>query len=231
LTALLLHASRLGGAERTVLTLALSFTVAVVGGFVLNLTPWGLERTSWTLLLGGLTFIAAATAIVQRLLCKYRGGCCASRLGVSTGVPSVAGFVGLLLSLVGVGTVVGTVAMNHSSASAHLGAAFTQLWLLPAPDEGPGEAVRVGVRNYEGTRARYILVVTASERLLFQWSDVDLEAGAAWERALAVPPDSEAPRIEAWLYRAEAPNQVYRRVFVARSALASAATQTPSTEP
>ena len=54
------------GAERFVLSLGLSLAAVIVGGLLLNLTPFGLQTDSWAILLGGITLGASAVAIVRR---------------------------------------------------------------------------------------------------------------------------------------------------------------------
>ena len=55
-----------GPVERVLLAVALSISVSVLGGLLLNLLPAGLTRTTQTLLLGVVTLAGAAAAAVRR---------------------------------------------------------------------------------------------------------------------------------------------------------------------
>ena len=55
----------LGRTERAVLSLGLSIAVSIIAGLVLNLTPAGLNRDSWSLLLGAITAAGVLTAMVR----------------------------------------------------------------------------------------------------------------------------------------------------------------------
>jgi uncharacterized membrane protein len=53
-------------AERLLYGVGLSLAVAALGGFALNLTPWGLRAEAWATLLGGIALAACAIAWARR---------------------------------------------------------------------------------------------------------------------------------------------------------------------
>jgi len=61
-----LFPNQIGLAERLLLTLALSISVTVVSGLLLNLTAWGLQGTTWIVWLGGITIAASMLALARR---------------------------------------------------------------------------------------------------------------------------------------------------------------------
>src|SRR5258708_16677585 len=61
-----LFPNQIGLAERLLLTLALSISVTVVSGLLLNLTAWGLQGTTWIVWLGGITIAACMLALARR---------------------------------------------------------------------------------------------------------------------------------------------------------------------
>src|SRR6266852_7191599 len=56
----------LGAVECLVFSLGLSLVIVVLGGLVLNWTPFGLRASSWSLLLGSITLGACAVALARR---------------------------------------------------------------------------------------------------------------------------------------------------------------------
>ena len=56
----------LTGLERLLFTVGLSLTATILCGLVLNLTPWGLQTTSWTVLLSIVTLVASLAAMQRR---------------------------------------------------------------------------------------------------------------------------------------------------------------------
>lgn len=195
----------LGVAERLVFSLGLSMAIVILGGLALNWTPFGLRASSWAVLLAGITLAASAVALVRRR-------------GQSTSAPGWLGVgniftlrQGLLLGLAAV-IVCGAVAVSIIGAERQSYAGFTQLWILPAGGANAENAVRLGVSNMEAIAMEYTLAVNVDGKGVKEWPSIDLEPNGKWEATLVLPQNGHAGavRVEADLYRADAPTTIYR---------------------
>jgi hypothetical protein len=150
-------------------TVGLSLAVAVLGGLLLNLTPAGLTRVSWTILLAVVTLIALGAAAWLRTGTERRAG---------TGRPTwvAAGYPVAALALAGtaVGLAVVSGGWQHSPA-------FAQLWLVPA-----GERATLGVRSAYPDAQAFHLVLDSGTRPAGAW-DFTLTAGQTWQRTVMAP--------------------------------------------
>jgi uncharacterized membrane protein len=95
---------------------------------------------------------------------------------------------------------------------------YTDLWIQPS-DGRSENVVTVGVRNREQRSENYVLEVMANGKLLARWPQFHLANDE--QRVIQVPismaldPDDS---VEARLYRADAPQRLYRRVWLSNSA-------------
>jgi uncharacterized membrane protein len=198
-----------GGIERSVMSLGLSLALTILGGLLLNLTPWGLRREPWALLLGGLTLLFAVLSEVrrQRLVAAPATSAATPRPTFRLH-PSQALLLGLAALLM-----TGAVGVARFGALNQPSQGFTQLWLQAVEDGAPG-TVRLGVSNQEQGPMRYQLRVTSGEQLLGEWDNLELQPGARWEvvEALTLAPGAVQP-IEATLYRDGEP-EAYRSVHL-----------------
>lgn len=109
-----------GDLEYALLSIGLSLTIAVIGGLLLTLIPSGLTTLNWTILLGGITFLALLIAFMRR------------------SAPTLRFKIGLNMrqALKMIAALVITAAAFEIASSGALqqraGATFTQLWMLPA---------------------------------------------------------------------------------------------------
>lgn len=198
----------LGVAERLMFSLGLSLVVVVLGGFVLNWMPFGLRASSWAVLLAGITLAASAVALVRR-----RGQSMSATGWLRVGNVGFTLRQGLLLGLAAA-IVCGAVAVSIIGAERQSYAGFTQLWILPAGGIKPENAVRLGVSNMESTAMEYRLAVNVGGKVVKQWPAIDLEPNEQWEATLVLPPAGSVARVEADLYRADAPTTIYRHVVL-----------------
>ena len=184
----------LGPAERLGLSVGASIAVCVLGGLLLDATPWGLRGESWALLLGGVTLAACAIAAARR----QRNA--TIQLAAPVRVrPLDAALFGLAAVIAGAALLV---AMRGASATSDTG--FTQLWMLPADNR-----VRIGIQSMETAPVSYDLELLAGERVARRWSSIELRPGELWEARESLPAGRP---VEARLYRHDAPGAVYRRV-------------------
>jgi Protein of unknown function (DUF1616) len=166
-------------------TVGLSLAVAVLGGLVLNLTPAGLTRVSWAILLAGVTILAlAVTAWLRtRSLRTSSPRSSSPRSGRGwrptrpTGV--AAGYAVAALALAG-----GATWLAVASGGWQQTPAFAQLWLVPGTTT-TGTAT-LGVRSaYPDARA-FRLVLKNGTRQEGAW-DFTLTPGQTWRRTIPAP--------------------------------------------
>jgi uncharacterized membrane protein len=183
--------------------------IAILGGLLLNLTPWGLQRESWGVLLSGVTLAAAATAMIRRRSVAAPPGTGTIRAPALRLRPIQV----VLLALTAL-VLASAVNMARSGAINHPTQGFTQLWML-AKDGAAVGTVRLGVSNQEQKPQRYLLRLTDGEHMLGEWPAIDLQPGAQWEITLVLPEDSnKATPFEASLYRTDDLNTVYRHTIL-----------------
>jgi uncharacterized membrane protein len=193
----------LGVPKRLIFGLGWSLAVAVLGGIVLNWTPWGLQRSSWSVFLSGITLGASAVALVRRL--RYPA---VNRNPTRIGIDLPQGLLVGLAVLV----VVAALAVAYLGAVLQPRVGFTQLWMLPT-DETEWEAVQLGVRNMDSTTMQYSLQVEIAGDVVREWPTIELAPGGQWEAVVTLPEDQlGSSPVEAVLYRVDSPRTVYRHV-------------------
>jgi hypothetical protein len=193
----------LGRTERAVLSLGLSIAVGIIAGLLLNLTPAGLNRDSWSLLLGAIAAAGAVAAMV-------RGRIRQTRANVAWPKPLDA------LSLLAA-----TVMLASAFGVARAGAAeqrtgFTQFWLRPV-DGSPAASgpLRIGVHSYELAPETFQVEVRSPGAVAHRLPSIELHPGESWEFELPSPTTAEP--VEAVLYR-DGVHAPYRRVWLAAPA-------------
>ena len=234
LTTALLPAQRLGTAEHVLAALAASIALAILGGLVLDATPWGLQPISWSVVLGGVTVAASLAALLRvrsagdaeergrRDACAPEAECGAwgteddaasaegGALGSSGRVP------GLRLALPAAAIVLLGLALYVArippAAAGYQG--YTTLWLAPNGEQaGARTGARIGVQSGEFDDTSYRLEVRVNGQVANVWPELRLEPNQAWQAQLALPDAGRtAMEVEARLYRTDAPRIVYRQV-------------------
>ncbi|HEU5098938.1 MAG TPA: DUF1616 domain-containing protein [Roseiflexaceae bacterium] len=193
--------------ERGLFSVGLSLAVTVLGGVLLNLSPWGLQQISWAVLLGAVTLLMCSIALLRRLW--YGGG------GVSIPEAPSLGHT-LLFGLAGA-IVIGAIAIARTPVSSQGLQGYTSLWLLPSAN-GDARSVLLGISSEEFTTRQYRLELHMNQRLLHELSSIELATGEQWEQQVDLPADLPDGVIEAVLYRLDAPEVVYRRATLWRTA-------------
>jgi hypothetical protein len=200
----------LGITERLVFSLGLSLAVVILGGLLLNLTPFGLRASTWAVLLAGITLGASAVALVRR-----RGQSMSAPGWWRVGNFGLTPRQGLVLGLAAA-IVCGAMAVSITGAERQSYPGFTQLWMLPAGTSSGENIVRLGVGNMQSTDMEYRLVVNVDGKTVIEWPVIDLQPHATWEATLVLPPTRSlgVARVEADLYRGGAPTVIYRHVVL-----------------
>jgi uncharacterized membrane protein len=189
--------------ERVILSLGLSITIVALAGFILNLTPWGMQPVSWALLLGVITLGLSIVAHVRR---KEQRSSVLERPVFTIGSRQTLLF-GLTFLIF-----TGTLAVARVGISREQRPGFTQLWMQPV-DGADQNAIRLGVTSHEVSAVTYQLHLKVGGNVLVEWESIELEPGEQWETTVVLPAwliGSET--LEGVLYRSDAPGSVFRRV-------------------
>lgn len=201
ITAALFPKRSLGIPEQVLLSVGVSMAVVIVGSFILHWTPWGLQARSWV----GLLF---SVILAASLLAAKRW----QKTGPVTGTPlnfTLDIRQGLLLGLAAL-VIAAAVVLARTPLPPQGVQGYTQLWILPASDGNP-DTMRVGISSMEFTPTEYSLRVLLDGEVVQEWSTIQLQPGEKWETN-AILPESSTGKVEAVLYRLDAPNDIYRRV-------------------
>jgi uncharacterized membrane protein len=206
----LLFPGRIGVPDRLLIAILTSFALVIVAGVAVGATGVGLEPLTWAVILAVL-FVALAVAVLRRRRGPEEGLGAAAGDSVATPHmdprPIPRGRQVALFAFAAF-LVVAAIGLSRFGAASQPYPGFTQLWAVP----GDGETVRIGLRNEEGRPAAYHLVLRNGSSSLGDWP-AEVDSGATWEQVISVPFASQAGA-ELLLYRADAPDVVYRRVEV-----------------
>ncbi|MFN8464428.1 MAG: DUF1616 domain-containing protein [Caldilineaceae bacterium] len=215
ITTALLPIKQLGSAEHVLAAGVSSIALAVLGGIVLNATPWGLQPLSWLALLGGVTAAAALAAFLrlQRLTRSFAGtGASRGPAGNWSAGVSPAPTVRLALPLVAIVLLGVAVYIARIPAPADRFQGYTTLWAAPSEGQAaPG--ARIGVQSGEFAPTSYRLEVRVNGQVTGEWPDLTLAPNQTWQTQLVLPEEQgTGMELEALLYRNDAPRIVYRQV-------------------
>lgn len=190
---------RLNRGERILLALGLSLALTALCGYVLNLVPSGLNRTSWAIALGSLTVLAAGVAYFRRPATSAGS---MGRWDLSAR-PIVILVLALLL-------VLGALSISINAAVNQAKPGFTQMWMLPsAGTDSP--TLRLGVRSHELSTLQYRLEVRGVRKTTLSLGPITLRPGATWETTLILAPKRRSA-LSVLLIRTDRPHAVYRQV-------------------
>jgi uncharacterized membrane protein len=209
LTRLFFSRRVLNGTHLLLLSIGLSLVVIIVTGFILNLFPIGLQRRSWVIALG-LPILALCPLLVYLRRHEQTQGILPVRFPFPGRVGLLIGLLLLLAMQIATLTVlyaaVGVV-KQHSPG-------FTQFWMLPVVQTGKSCAVRLGVRNVEGTALTYRVTMTVNATSVPP-TVVTLGPNQQWSELVPITQvTSNAIAVEAQLSREDQPGKIYRTVKV-----------------
>jgi hypothetical protein len=186
------------------LSVALSICLDIVGGLALNSLEQGLQVTTWSAWLGGITLVGCALAFVRR-------GLAAARQPAPELARAAFDWRGALLFSLSLGLVVLAIFINARSAE-NAQAAFTQLWAVPVSGADP-LALEIGVQNHEKVVKRYNVYVESGGKKIADWSNIELQPDKTWTTVLQFPVQP-AKTINVLLFLSETPTVIYRTVKI-----------------
>jgi hypothetical protein len=209
----------LGGADRALFTLGLSLSTAILCGFVLNRTPWGLRPESWAVILSTVVLGSSLIAFARRHLSSTRSASATNDQPAQTVQSGAASRPRLSLSIaqsllfgLAIAVIAGAVLLARGEAALRPAPEGIQLWMLPVDNAAP-HLLRVGVNSVGSAAGAFRLQIQRGGYIVREWPSLTVTPGQHWEEMLTLSgrqPGSGA--FEARLYRAEEPNVLYRRV-------------------
>ena len=194
------------GYHLLVVSLTLSLAIVILGGFVLNLLPGGLNAVSWSLFLG--IFTTVFTMIEALLRQKIQKQITPTRR-VHLALHEYLLFLLSRIILI--------VSIGYSSISITYQprAGFTQLWMVPSQNTANTWTVDLGIQSKELTTTRYQLTMSVNGTVVKTWSAIALAPDSAWRQQLPLPMDSKGKMyVQARLALVDKPGVIYREVHV-----------------
>lgn len=190
-----------GRAQFALLSLALSLTTLVLGGFVLNYMPGGLQAIPWAVLVLLVVFGCCRSAALRRAPAKA-----SKRKPPQLRIrrrDAVLLLGGAALAAVALGLAVTTLPAKNARG-------FTELWVTP---KAVARSAEIGVGSEEQHAASYVLRVKLGGVARPLVRKFRLKPGETRTLNLAAPPLARgAVPVTARLYLRNRPGAVYRRV-------------------
>ena len=200
LTAAAFADATLSRTDRGLFTIGFSLGCTILGGFVLNWSPWGLQRSTWTVLLTVITLGACVAAYLRRPARPVVAG--RPTIDLSLGQAALFSIAGLAM--------IGAVLAARDEAALRPAPDVVQLWIMPGEQAG---TVRVGVATQGPVDERYRLTLQRGGYIVREWPALSVARGEHWEASVELS-DRQPGRgpLEARLYRLSEPRAAYRQV-------------------
>jgi len=188
--------------KRLLLSVAVSLMVLVLGAFVLNVFPFGLETASWAVLLPLVVIAGCRAAAVRRDRPRRARAARPALPRPATG--------SLVLFGLAAAIALGALALAERPLPAENAKGFTALWMLPT--DKSEDAVAIGVDSNQHDAHSYRLRVSLGKDQSKTYR-VDLDPGEERVYELDVPSrPGGRTHVVASLYKEEQPEKLYRRV-------------------
>ena len=196
----------LGILEKFAFSCGFSLGMVSLGGLLLNYTYWGIQSVSWVILLGGISLTASVIAIVRMQNAKEVD------LSVARIPLRVRQIVLFIMAVIVFG---GVYLFARIGATEQSLPPTTRVWVLWTDDTHT--EVVLGIQNQEKVSMQYQLQLGTLGGQVDQWSPITLADGAVWEVQYKVPNNvASSDFIKATLFRLDAPDQIYREVYLQR---------------
>jgi len=204
MTAALFQPRSLGVPERLLFSLGLSVIVTALAGLALNLTPWGLQTSTWAIALAAIVLLAGAIAwrrwqdtaitsvpVDMKFKLRFRDGL----------------FLGLAVLVTGA-----AIGLTRLPVAPDGVAGYTSLWMIPA-NPGSSNDFRLGINSGEFAETRYRVQVSVGDQVVNTWPELSLTPGEAWETTIGLQSNQVVSEtITADLYKLDDPKTIYRHV-------------------
>ena len=176
------------------IVVGISMAITVLSGLVLDWLGW-LTPLGWAAWLGGVSILAAREAPQGR------------DAAVHQPIPTVTVRHGAMLAATATVLMLTVLGALRSSETYHP-FPHTSFWMLPQSEDS--DVYLIGIKNGEGRPESYAVQLMVDQRITGEWQDLTLAPGQSVIYPVMVPAGAPA---QAWLYRAEQPNAIYRTVL------------------
>lgn len=214
LTAASFRMGSLGLPDRIAFILGLSLACAVLGGLILNWTPFGLRTASWAVLMCAITFAGCGVAFL-----RWRTDAHPADARSFIGLKPRAALLFAFAVVVTAGAI-GLSAAGQAQQQASEG--YVQFWILPVSKSASDEqTVSVGVSNQQSRTMQFRLVIQQDGKTVQMWPAITVKPHETWvtkrtlqapASTISAPSGSQGEEVEAILYRSDTPTAVYRHV-------------------
>jgi uncharacterized membrane protein len=194
------------GTKHLLLTLGLSLSIDILGGFLLNILSVGLTAITWSVFLGAVTVAGALLCMLKRRRWQVYGD------QKQRDLPTRYEF--LLMTLVLYVVLFAFIYTTNNIVDQKY-QRFTQFWLSLDNHQSHICAIQPGIYSSEASTTTYRVDVKENNRLAAHWSSITLVPQQKWQGKLPIAiQDTQTTQlqIEANLYRQQEPNSVYRTV-------------------
>jgi uncharacterized membrane protein len=196
---------------RLMLSLGLSLIIMVLGAFLLHFTPAGLRAESWAVLLGSITWVGCLVAHIRQINPDaYEGSVEVEAVMTAPlrrpSLPQVALFAVA-------GFVVVAAIIIASIGAQYPQSELVNLWIKRSEVSSDTGRIQIGVDNVNSSTEAYRVKVQRGEFVVREWPELEIAPGITWIGTIeltANPPGHGT--LEALLYRADNPQQIFRRV-------------------
>jgi uncharacterized membrane protein len=190
--------------ETLAFSIALSMAIDIFGGLVLNVFD-ALSLYGWTLLLGLVTVSALTLSLFGvSAPAKLAPRSASLRLRPTQWAMCAAAVL--------IGS--GAIGLARSGAASQHEYTFTEFWMVPNAPSG-GNIVTVGIKNEEKVASTYSIALFADGANVSRRSGIALQPGESWSDVVPLNgPLVRAQRVEAWLFKDDQPDNVYRKVWL-----------------
>jgi hypothetical protein len=203
LTFAIIPGPELSKLERFLYAIGLNLAVIILGGLALYFTPWGLQKTSWALMLGVITVLVSVIGIWRRRQAPISE----ASLGHFHLPLRHVLLLGLAIVMIGIAF---KLTLTPQSLSNIQG--YTSLSIRTVSTSQP-DTLLVEIHSQELEATRYILKLTYNGQLNQEWSDINLAPGKLWQQSITLPAGQGL--VEAVLSLSSSPDVIYRRVSIA----------------
>jgi uncharacterized membrane protein len=188
------------------LSIGLSLSMNILGGFVLNIIPVGLTTLTWRVFLGVVAIVGGLLCVVKRHRWQLHFG------QKPKDLPTRYEFLLLTLTIY---VVIFAFIYTTNTIGDQKHPGFTQFWLLLDNHQPPVCTMQLGIYSSEIVKTTYQIEVKENNQHLAHWSSITLAPRQQWQDHFPIAIKSAQTtqlRIEADLYRQQEPNRVYRTV-------------------
>ena len=196
------------GTKQFLLSIGLSLSIDILGGFLLNIIPVGLTTLTWSLFLGILSTAGALLCMVKRLQRqiyvdqKHRD------------LPTRYQFLLLVLAIY---VVIFAFMYANNTIADQQHRPFTQFWLHLDTHTSHICTIQLGIASSEAVTTTYQVEMKENNQYATQWSLITLAPQQKWQREIPIAINSGQNirlQIEADLSRQQEPGSVYRTAQV-----------------